>query len=62
LFSLAGQNDATWLKRVPLFVSHPRISRTAFHCGVRTVCVARARADLGVDQALADALCNWFYR
>jgi uroporphyrinogen-III synthase len=55
LFEMAGDEGASWLQRLPFFVSHARVAATAFSRGVQTVFVTG-----NGDDALVAGLASWF--
>jgi len=57
LFEMAGTEVEAWLRRVPFFVSHPRVATTAFSRGVQIVFMAG-----NGDAALVEGLRIWFTR
>ncbi len=57
LVQMAGTAGISWLRGLPLFVSHPRVATTAFSQGIRTVFVSG-----NGDEALVAGLATWFAR
>ncbi|HSO07109.1 MAG TPA: uroporphyrinogen-III synthase [Pelomicrobium sp.] len=55
LYDMVGKLGQQWLKKTPLFVSHPRIAEAARALGLAEVLVAE-----GGDEGMVRALADWF--
>lgn len=55
LYDMVGKLGQQWLKKTPLFVSHPRIAEAARHLGLTEVVVAEAG-----DENMVRAIAAWF--
>jgi uroporphyrinogen-III synthase len=56
LYDMVGKLGQQWLKKTPLFVSHPRIADAARHLGVNDVVVAAEPGDEGMMRTVV----AWF--
>ena len=55
LFEVIGKLGQAWLKKTPVFVTHPRIADTARELGVATVVVTEQG-----DEGIVAGLARWF--
>ncbi len=55
LYDMVGKLGQQWLKKTPLFVSHPRIAEAARALGLAEVLVAE-----GGDEGMVRAMADWF--
>lgn len=57
LYDMVGKLGQQWLRRTPLFVSHPRIAEAARALGLAEVVLAE-----GGDEGLVRGMAEWFAR